>query len=70
MVFIPYNIKSLSIHLSPKNINSLSRHAAYIKMILGFSAFNEYGHSVLRLLDCKEINKLVLINGCFAPIKP
>jgi hypothetical protein len=37
---------------------------------LDFYAFNEHGHLASRLLDREEINKLVLINGCFAPIEP
>ena len=40
------------------------------KWSLDFSAFNEHDHSASRLLDCEEMNKLVSINGCFAPIKP
>jgi hypothetical protein len=40
------------------------------KWSLEFSAFNEYGYSVSRLLDCEEINKLVLINNYFISVEP
>jgi hypothetical protein len=37
---------------------------------LDFSAFNEHGHSASQLLGREEMNKLVLINNYFAPVKP
>jgi hypothetical protein len=40
------------------------------KWSLDFSAFNEHGYSASRLLDREEINKLVLINSCFASVEP